>query len=84
MSWFSQEVVENLVATVIDFVSIIFAYNLGVLQLGAAVGIAYAAFDAYIVIWMRRRITGWVRRVLDFVNPTGVPVTAESREGGLK
>jgi len=60
----SQELAENSVATFIDFASILVAYNLGVLQLGVAVGLAYAVFDAYIVIWMRRRITGVVRRLV--------------------
>jgi hypothetical protein len=60
----SQELAENSVATFIDFASILVAYNLGVLQLGVAVGLAYAVFDAYIVIWMRRRITGLVRRLV--------------------
>jgi len=69
MTWLSgssssQELAENSVATLIDFASILVAYNLGVLQLGVAVGLAYAVFDAYVVIWMRRRITGLVRRLV--------------------
>ena len=69
MTWLSggsssQELAENSVATLIDFASILVAYNLGVLQLGIAVGLAYAVFDAYVVIWMRRRITGLVRRLV--------------------
>jgi len=68
MTWLSsgsnnQEPAENSVATFIDFASILVAYNLGVLQLGVGVGLAYAVFDAYVVIWARRRITGLVRRV---------------------
>ena len=63
MTWLSQELAENSVATFIDFASILVAYNLGVLQLGVAVGLAYAVFDAYVVIWMRKRITGFVRRL---------------------
>jgi len=68
MTWLSsssssQELAENSVATLIDFASILVAYNLGVLQLGVAVGLVYAVFDAFLVIWMRRPITGLVRRV---------------------
>ncbi len=39
-----------------------FAYNLGVYQLGVTFGLAYALFDAYIVIWQRKRFASWVRR----------------------
>ena len=71
MTWLSsssssQELAENSVATLIDFASILVAYNLGVLQLGVGVGLAYAVFDAYVVIWMRRRITRFVRRSVVF------------------
>ncbi len=54
MAWLGQEFAENAVATVVDFASILFTYNLGVYQFGIAFGLAYAAFDAYIVIWLRK------------------------------
>ncbi len=62
MASLSQETADNAVATVVDFVSIMFAYNLGVYQLGVTFGLAYALFDAYIVIWQRKRFSSWVRR----------------------
>jgi hypothetical protein len=62
MALLSQEIAENTVATVVDFVSIMFAYNLGVYQLEVSFGLAYAFFDAYIVIWQRKRFTNWIRR----------------------
>lgn len=74
----SQELAENSVATLIDFASILVAYNLGVLQLGVAVGLAYAVFDAYVVIWMRRRITGLVRRLVRLLlrRPAAISTTS--------
>ncbi len=81
MAWLSQEIAENAVATVIDFASIILAYNLGLLQFSIAAGVAYAAFDAYIVIWMRRRITRWVKSFMGFLNPQEHLGIAESHKG---
>ena len=78
----SQELAENSVATFIDFASILVAYNLGVLQLGVAVGLAYAVFDAYIVIWMRRRITGVVRRLVRLLlyRPAAISSTSNGKK----
>ncbi len=78
----SQELAENSVATFIDFASILVAYNLGVLQLGVAVGLAYAVFDAYIVIWMRRRITGVVRRLVRLLlqRPAAISTTSRGKK----
>jgi len=64
MAWLSQEFAENVVATVVDFSSILFAYNLGLHQFGTGFGLAYAAFDAYVVIWLRRPLTRGIRRFL--------------------
>lgn len=64
MAWPSQELAENAVATIVDFASIMFAYNLGVYQFGITFGLAYAAFDAYIVIWLRKPLTRATRRLL--------------------
>ena len=81
MAWLSQELAENSVATFIDFASILFAYNLGVLQLGIAVGLVYAVFDAYVVIWMRRRITGWVRRLAALLlRPSAITTESNGKE----
>src|SRR5207245_10551026 len=75
-----QAPVYHSVAPVIDFASILFAYYLGVLQLVVAVGFVYAAFDAYIVIWMRRRITGWVRRLAALLRPAAVSTSSKRKE----
>jgi len=85
MTWLSssnQELAENSVATLIDFASILVAYNLGVLQLGVAVGLAYAVFDAYVVIWMRRRITGLVRRLAGLLlhRPAAISTTSNGKK----
>jgi hypothetical protein len=82
MTWLSnQELAENSVATFVDFASILFAYNLGVLQLGVAVGLVYAAFDAYVVIWMRKRITGWVRMLVALLHR---PAAISTESNGKK
>ena len=47
---------ENLVASAVDILSIMFAYRLGLSQLGLSAGIAYGIFDAWLVIWQRERI----------------------------
>ena len=80
MTWLSQELAENSVATFVDFASIFVAYNLGVLQLGVAVGFVYAAFDAYVVIWMRRRITRSVRRLARLLHPAATRSESEGRK----
>ena len=52
---------DNLIASVVDVASIVFAYKLGVSQLGIAAGLGYGVFDAWIVIWQRDRIANGVR-----------------------
>lgn len=84
MAWFSQEIAENFVATVVDFASILSAYNLGLLQLGIVAGLAYAAFDAYVVIWMRTRITSWVRVLLGLVRPRTSPGMPRSQSQEMR
>jgi hypothetical protein len=71
MAWLSQELAENAVATIVDFASILFAYNLGVYQFGISFGLAYAAFDAYIVIWLRKPLTRVTRRFLNLFRRSG-------------
>ena len=66
-SWDNQETAENIVATTIDLASIIFAYSLGVGQFGVTAAIGYAMFDAYIVIWQRKRFTNWIHQVITFM-----------------
>ena len=56
---------DNLIASFVDVASIVFAYKLGVSQLGIAAGLGYGVFDAWIVIWQRDRIAGMVGRFGD-------------------
>jgi len=60
----SHEVFENAVATVVDVASIMVAYFVGIHQFNFVVGIAYAVFDAVLVVWMRKPLTRLVRSVL--------------------
>ncbi len=53
---------ENLVASVVDIASLMFAYHLGVEQLGPIAGIGYGIFDAWIVIWQRERISNAIHK----------------------
>jgi hypothetical protein len=53
---------ENIVASVVDFASLLVAYRLGVQQLGPIAGIGYGLFDAWIVIWQRERISSAIHK----------------------
>lgn len=66
-----RETRENIVASVVDVASILFAYRLGVLQLGAWAGVAYGGFDAWLVVWQRRRISDYVHRLVNQLRGTG-------------
>lgn len=65
--WSDRETAANFVATFIDIASILFAYRLGVEQFGAVASLAYACFDAYIVVWQRKRFANWIRRVFHLI-----------------
>jgi len=54
---------DNIIASVVDVASIVFAYKLGVSQLGLGAGLGYGVFDAWIVIWQRERIANGLRSV---------------------
>jgi len=56
---------DNIIASIVDVASIVFAYKLGVSQLGIAAGLGYGVFDAWIVIWQRERIASGLRTVGD-------------------
>lgn len=60
----SHEVFENVVATFIDVASIMVAYTVGIHQYGLGVGLAYAAFDALVVVWLRKPISQLVRHAI--------------------
>ncbi len=60
----SHEVFENTVATFVDIGSIMVAYTVGIHQFNFLVGLAYAFFDALVVVWMRKPLSRLVRGVL--------------------
>lgn len=55
-----------MVASVVDVTSVMVAYTIGITQANIFLGIGYAVFDAIIVVWMRKPITRFVRRVAGF------------------
>lgn len=60
----SHEVFENTVATFVDVASIMVAYTVGIHQFNFLVGLAYACFDALMVVWMRKPLSRLIRHVL--------------------
>lgn len=60
------EVFENTVASIVDMASILFAYQIGVYGFGMGLGVVYACFDAFLVIWMRKPISRFARSVSPF------------------
>ncbi|MDG6900005.1 MAG: hypothetical protein JRM85_07450 [Nitrososphaerota archaeon] len=62
----NPETFENAVASLVDFTSILFAYQIGVYGFGIAFGMLYACFDAFIVIWMRKPISRFARSINPF------------------
>ncbi|MGI0081266.1 MAG: hypothetical protein ACRECH_16790 [Nitrososphaerales archaeon] len=65
-----RETRDNIVASVVDVASILFAYRLGVAQLGPWAGVAYGAFDAWLVVWQRQRISDYVHRLANSFRET--------------
>ena len=47
-----------------DIASIMVAYAVGIHQFNFLVGLAYALFDALLVVWMRKPLSRMVRHVL--------------------
>jgi len=56
---------ENIIASIVDFASIIFAYKIGVSQLGLVAGLGYGVFDAWLVVWQRERISNGFKYLAD-------------------
>jgi hypothetical protein len=59
-----HEVYENVVATVVDVTSVMVAYSIGIQQSSFVLGLAYAVFDAIVVVWLRKPITRMIRSVI--------------------
>lgn len=53
-----------MVATLVDIVSVLFAYALGVSRYDFFVGLLYACFDAWIVVWMRKPISRFIHSII--------------------
>ncbi len=67
-----RETRDNIVASAVDVMSILFAYRIGVSQLGPWAGFAYGAFDAWLVVWQRQRISDFVHRTANVFRKTGL------------
>ena len=63
-----RETSENVVASVVDVASILFAYRLGMDHFGIAAALGYALFDAYLVIWQRKRFNNWIHKFISFIS----------------
>jgi len=42
------------------------AYSIGLTQSNYLLGLAYGIFDAFIVVWMRKPFSRWIRRALAY------------------
>ena len=74
----SPEVFENAVASLVDMASILFAYQLGMNGFGIGMGVLYAMFDAFIVIWMRKPIARFARWISPYrIHSKSQPPEAE-------
>lgn len=62
-----------MVASVVDISSIMVAYTIGVTQSSFLVGLAYGVFDAFLVVWLRKPISGAIRRAVDITTRRHVP-----------
>jgi len=48
----------------VDVTSVMVAYTIGISQSSVFLGLAYAVFDAIVVVWMRKPLSRLVRRAL--------------------
>ena len=49
----------------VDIVSIMVAYTIGITQSSIFLGLAYAVFDAVLVVWLRKPISRFIRRIIN-------------------
>ncbi|MGA2876352.1 MAG: hypothetical protein ABSE82_12535 [Nitrososphaerales archaeon] len=63
---------DNIIASVVDVGSMFLAYQIGVSQLGLLAGLAYAMFDAWLVVWQRERISNLIHHAETFVRRVGL------------
>jgi hypothetical protein len=50
----------------VDVISVMIAYTIGIQQSNFLLGVAYAVFDAIIVVWMRKPLSRLLRGVLSY------------------
>jgi hypothetical protein len=48
----------------VDVISVMIAYTIGIQQSNFILGVAYAVFDAIIVVWMRKPLSRLLRSVV--------------------
>ncbi len=60
----TSETFENAVASVVDFGSILLAYEIGSNRFSIETGLLYGIFDAFIVVWMRKPIYKSIRMLV--------------------
>ena len=63
----NHELFENTIASVVDVISVMVAYSIGIQQSNFLLGVAYALFDALIVVWMRKPISRFIRGAFLFL-----------------
>ena len=64
----NHEVLENVVASFVDIASMMVAYMAGLHQFSFFAGLAYAFFDAVLVVWMRKPLTRLIRSAFQMRN----------------
>lgn len=62
-----------MVATSVDIASIMVAYTVGIHQFNFLLGLAYAFFDALIVVWMRKPLSRLIRSALAIRGGRSIP-----------
>jgi len=70
----NHELFENTVASVVDVISVMIAYTIGIQQSNFLLGVAYALFDALIVVWMRKPFSRFIRGVFALLRGRNPPM----------
>ena len=73
-----------MVASVVDVTSVMVAYTIGITQSSILLGLAYAIFDAIIVVWMRKPLSRLIRRIARLGVGRTSPPGANLTEIGLE
>ncbi len=59
-------------ATIVDVLSMMAAYSLGLRNENFLFGLGYAGFDAWLVIWQRNRIVAWMTNICSRFNKNSI------------